>query len=59
MERPENGDVGICGVQLVDEENQVSRTCARFPTLGRVMAGALGLDRSARRGDTHSEPESR
>ncbi|MEX1033245.1 MAG: glycosyltransferase family 2 protein [Cellvibrionaceae bacterium] len=45
MERRENGDVGICGVQLVDEEDQVSRTCARFPTLGRLTAGALGLDK--------------
>lgn len=45
MERPENADVGICGVQLVDEEGRVSRTCARFPTLGRLAAGALGLDK--------------
>lgn len=45
MERPENGNVGICGIQLVDEEGRVSRTCARFPTLGRLTAGSLGLDK--------------
>ena len=45
MERPENGHVGICGIQLVDEQGQVSRTCARFPTLGRLTAQALGLNK--------------
>jgi len=45
MERPGNVDVGICGIQLVDGEDRVSRTCARFPTLGRLAAGALGLDK--------------
>ena len=45
MERPENGYVGICGIQLVDEQGQVSRTCARFPTLGRLVAQALGLNK--------------
>lgn len=45
MEQSENAEVGICGVQLVDEEGQVSRTCARFPTLGRLTASALGVDK--------------
>lgn len=45
MEQPENADVGICGIQLVDESGQLNRTCARFPTLGRLAAGALGLDK--------------
>lgn len=45
MEQPENATVGICGIQLVDEHGRVSRTCARFPTLGRLTAGALGLDK--------------
>ena len=45
MERPENARVGICGIQLVDEQGEVSRTCARFPTLGRLTISALGLDK--------------
>lgn len=45
MEQPENAKVGVCGIQLVDEHGRVSRTCARFPTLGRLTAGALGLDK--------------
>ena len=32
MERPENRHIGIVGIQLVDEEGRISRTCARFPT---------------------------
>lgn len=45
MERPDNTDVGICGIQLVDEHGSVSRTCARFPTLWRLTVSALGLDK--------------
>lgn len=45
MERPDNAGVGICGIQLVDEQGRVSRTCARFPTLGRLTASALGMDK--------------
>lgn len=45
MERVENAGVGICGIQLVDEQDDVSRSCARFPTLGRFLASTLGVDR--------------
>lgn len=45
MERPANKKVGICGIQLVDEEGVVSQTCARFPSLGRLVSSALGLDK--------------
>ena len=45
MERAENAQIGICGIQLVDEQGRVSRTCARFPTLGRLTAQALGLNK--------------
>lgn len=45
MERPGNEKVGICGIQLVDEQGEVSRTCARYPTLGRLVSSALGLDK--------------
>jgi hypothetical protein len=45
MESVENADVGICGVQLLDKSGTVSRTCARFPTLGRLTAQAFGLNK--------------
>lgn len=45
MERPENRHIGIVGIQLVDEEGRISRTCARFPTSRQFFAKMLGLDR--------------
>lgn len=38
---------GVCGVQLVDETGRVARSCSRLPTLGRLLAQAVGLDRLA------------
>lgn len=45
MERPENNNVGICGIQLIDETGHVSRTCSRFPSVKRYAAEAFGLSR--------------
>lgn len=45
LQHPHNSSVGICGVQLLDESGNVSRSCARFPTPLRFAAYALGLDR--------------
>lgn len=45
MERPVNKNVGICGIQLIDEQGRVSRTSARYPTLSRLVSSALGLDK--------------
>ncbi len=45
IEQTENASVGICGIQLVDEQGEVSRSCARFPSLVRLCAPALGLDK--------------
>ncbi len=45
MEDTANQDVGICGIQLVDEHGRVARTCANFPTLGRFAAQATGIDK--------------
>jgi GT2 family glycosyltransferase len=44
MERPENRHIGIVGIQLLDENGHVSRTCARFPKSGQFFAKMLGLD---------------
>jgi len=43
MEAPENARVGICGIQLLDEYEQVARTCSRFPTPGMFLAKACGV----------------
>ncbi len=45
MEQLGNEKVGVCSIQLVDERGKVSRTCARYPTLGRLVSAALGLDK--------------
>lgn len=45
MDRRENDHVGICGIQLLDERQRVSRTCARFPTVVKFALRILGLDR--------------
>ena len=45
MERHENLDIGIVGIQLVDDAGEVSRTCARFPTVSGIFARMIGLDR--------------
>lgn len=40
-----NKNVGICGVQLLDEAGHVSRSCARFPSVAVFAAQALGLNK--------------
>jgi GT2 family glycosyltransferase len=37
MEQEDNGRVGICGIQLVDDDTRISKTCARFPTFSRLI----------------------
>jgi len=44
MECQENRDIGILGIQLIDEKENVSRSCARFPTPMLFFSKALGLD---------------
>lgn len=45
MQEPENRNVGIVGIQLLDGQGHIAHSCARFPTLGIFTAQALGLDR--------------
>jgi len=45
MGDPANSGVGICGIQLLDEEGAVSRSCSRFPTTSMAVCKMLGLDR--------------
>lgn len=45
MESPNNKDIGIVGIQLVDEGGHISRTCVRFPTPVKLWVHMLGLNR--------------
>lgn len=45
LRRPENADVGIVGIQLVDECGHIARSCARFPTVFALLVQATGLNR--------------
>lgn len=45
MRDSRNARVGICGVQLFDEQMRLSRSCARFPDVRKFLAHAVGLDR--------------
>jgi N-acetylglucosaminyl-diphospho-decaprenol L-rhamnosyltransferase len=49
LHRPENAHYGLCGVQLVDDNGNVWRSCCRFPTLQSMLVYTLGLDRLAPR----------
>src|SRR5205807_7441188 len=44
MEGPENRQTGILGVQLLDENNQVTRTCAKFLAARYFVHRVLGLN---------------
>lgn len=45
MDDPIHESTAVCGIQLVNEHNQISRSCARFPTLLRFLARIIGIDR--------------
>ena len=42
---PDSVDVGIVGIQLIDEYGNVAKSCSRFPSLSIFFAQALGLNR--------------
>lgn len=45
MQDPANEKVGICGVQLVGEDGEIARSCARFLSVIGFLSHAIGLDR--------------
>lgn len=45
MEEPQNSNIGICGIQLLDEIGQVARSCARFPTPVMFATQIFGLNK--------------
>jgi N-acetylglucosaminyl-diphospho-decaprenol L-rhamnosyltransferase len=51
-------DVGICGIQLLDDYGRVARSCSRLPTAAGLVFQAFGLGRlSPRRFPTQSMTE--
>jgi hypothetical protein len=45
MERPDNSKISVCGIQLVDELGEVSRSCSRLLTLPILISEATGLSK--------------
>jgi GT2 family glycosyltransferase len=45
MDDPAHRQTGIAGIQLVDDDGVVARSCARFPTATTCVLRSLGLDR--------------
>lgn len=45
LAEPAHAGTGIAGIQLVDTDGAVARSCARFPTASQFAAQAIGLDR--------------
>lgn len=45
FQEPENQRIGIVGIQMLDENAQIVRSCARLPTAGRFVSMMFGLDR--------------
>lgn len=46
MNKKENKNIGIVGIQLKDENNIACRNCARFPSTLRMAYMSFGLDRA-------------
>lgn len=45
MNAPENSRTGILGVQMLEDDGRVNRSCARFPTTGRFISKMFGLNK--------------
>ena len=45
METEENSKVGICGVQLHNENGDVARSSSRFPSLKGILSHSIGLSK--------------
>lgn len=42
-----NDHVGICGIQLDDQNGTIAKSCSRFPSAIRLISSSLGLDKIA------------
>ena len=45
IEKNDNSDVVVYGVQLIGDDGKVQRTCARFPSLSNFLVKVLGLNK--------------
>ncbi len=45
MRRRENSEVGVVGLQLVDAQGHISRSCSQFPDAVALIAHAIGINR--------------
>lgn len=45
MENPDNHKVGVVGIQLVDENREIARSCANFPNTMQFLFKNLGINR--------------
>ncbi|MBA4317334.1 MAG: glycosyltransferase family 2 protein [Flavobacterium sp.] len=45
MQQEVNKEIGMVGVQIIDDEGNISRNCARFPTPTGSIYRSFGLDR--------------
>lgn len=45
MENPDNQRIGIIGIQLLDDEGRLTKTCSYHPMLSHFVIKAFGLDR--------------
>lgn len=45
MEDNAHQKVGVCGIQLIDENGSVARSCARFPTWQTFLLQSVGLNK--------------
>lgn len=43
MEDPSNIEIGVCGIQLKEENGATQKHTARFPTVRRMLATSLGI----------------
>jgi len=43
MERPENKNVGIVGIQLTNDKGEVTKSCIKFPTFWMFLTKIFGL----------------
>lgn len=49
LETPENAEIGILGVQLVDDDGEINRSCANFLRPRYIIAHTTGLNHLAPR----------
>jgi len=40
-----NNKIGILGIQLIDEDKNISRTCSRSPNFIRILSTTIGIDK--------------